>query len=340
LGLLFIVIVKIRSHSHSKLVNNELYTVEDLGRSHPLYVGIPESYGIFYAMGAALVLEGILSGCYHICPTAENFQFDTTFMYCISVLVFLKVYQFRHTDVTNMAHHVFLVIGVALILEVFGIFYSGWFFWTLFTVVYISLVIIFIIQIYFNWSGPNLRERAGILRDFLCSNPNPAARLVKVKIRSKVRLIWGTAIILLINIGMAIFFVYRRKPGVSRYILAIMMINMILYVTYYILEKLHLRLKRECWMPSEGIRKITLLYGLLSLLFMFGAVIFFIRELKTSAGTAAESRNLNAPCFLFIFDNHDMWHFLSASGLFYLFLFILTLEDYNSKQPRNKIPVF
>ena len=40
---------------------------------------------------------------------------------------------------------------------------------------------------------------------------------------------------------MAIFFVYRRKPGVSRYILAIMMINMILYVTYYILEKLHLR---------------------------------------------------------------------------------------------------
>ena len=121
--------------------------MEDLGRSHPLYVGIPESYGIFYAMGAALVLEGILSGCYHICPTAENFQFDTTFMYCISVLVFLKVYQFRHTDVTNMAHHVFLVIGVALILEVFGIFYSGWFFWTLFTVVYISLVIIFIIQV-------------------------------------------------------------------------------------------------------------------------------------------------------------------------------------------------
>ena len=26
-----------------------------------------------------------------MCPTEENFQFDTTFMYCISVLVFLKV---------------------------------------------------------------------------------------------------------------------------------------------------------------------------------------------------------------------------------------------------------
>ncbi len=55
--------------------------------------GIPEQYGIFYAMGGALSMEGILSACYHICPTKVNFQFDTTFMYVISVLVFLKVYQ-------------------------------------------------------------------------------------------------------------------------------------------------------------------------------------------------------------------------------------------------------
>ncbi len=31
--------------------------------------GIPEQYGIFYAMGGALCMEGILSSCYHICPT-------------------------------------------------------------------------------------------------------------------------------------------------------------------------------------------------------------------------------------------------------------------------------
>ena len=57
--------------------------------------GIPEQYGLFYALGVALVMEGVLSGCYHICPTKVNFQFDTTFMYVISVLLFLKVYQFR-----------------------------------------------------------------------------------------------------------------------------------------------------------------------------------------------------------------------------------------------------
>jgi hypothetical protein len=57
--------------------------------------GIPEQFGIFYALGGALIMEGILSGCYHICPTNINFQFDTTFMYVIAVLLFLKVYQFR-----------------------------------------------------------------------------------------------------------------------------------------------------------------------------------------------------------------------------------------------------
>ena len=43
--------------------------------------GIPQQFGIFYAMGVALMFEGVLSACYHICPTNENFQFDTTFMY-------------------------------------------------------------------------------------------------------------------------------------------------------------------------------------------------------------------------------------------------------------------
>ena len=42
-------------------------------------------------MGLSLVGEGILSACYHICPTGINFQFDTTFMYAISLLLFLKV---------------------------------------------------------------------------------------------------------------------------------------------------------------------------------------------------------------------------------------------------------
>ncbi|ENN83231.1 hypothetical protein YQE_00410, partial [Dendroctonus ponderosae] len=37
--------------------------------------GIPVHYGLFHAMGLALTIEGILSACYHICPSQSNYQF-------------------------------------------------------------------------------------------------------------------------------------------------------------------------------------------------------------------------------------------------------------------------
>ena len=42
--------------------------------------GVPFYSGIYYTMGAALAMEGVMSACYHICPTTISFQFDTTFM--------------------------------------------------------------------------------------------------------------------------------------------------------------------------------------------------------------------------------------------------------------------
>lgn len=37
--------------------------------------GIPKHFGLFYAMGTALMMEGLLSACYHVCPNYTNFQF-------------------------------------------------------------------------------------------------------------------------------------------------------------------------------------------------------------------------------------------------------------------------
>jgi len=37
--------------------------------------GIPQHFGLFYAMGMALCMEGVMSACYHVCPTVSNFQF-------------------------------------------------------------------------------------------------------------------------------------------------------------------------------------------------------------------------------------------------------------------------
>jgi len=69
--------------------------------------GIPQHNGMFYAMGFALVMEGLMSGSYHICPNHSNFQFDTAFMYTIAILCMLKIYQFRHPDIN--ANGLFLI---------------------------------------------------------------------------------------------------------------------------------------------------------------------------------------------------------------------------------------
>ena len=57
-------------------------------------------------MGLALIFEGVLSACYHICPTNENFQFDTTFMYIMAIIMIVKIFQFRHPDLTANAYKV------------------------------------------------------------------------------------------------------------------------------------------------------------------------------------------------------------------------------------------
>ena len=55
-----------------------------------------------------------------------------------------------------------------------------------------------------------------------------------------------------INIGMAVFFGLIYKPGISRYLLAILMINMMIYCSYYVMRKLHLRFRINNWRENEG----------------------------------------------------------------------------------------
>jgi len=328
-GLVFVVVV----WSRSKRSTSRLCTCVNLAEpSHPTNCGIPEQYGIFYAMGWALILQGALSACYHICPTAKNFQFDTTFMYLMAVLLFQKVYQFRHPDITHTSHLVFLLLGIALIFEVVGYYTTHIIFWILFVVIYIILLTLIVVHIYSNGKGPSIRKkcREGIrCLEFIPSCPN--------------FLSWNflpSCAVFVVNLLMAAYFITVQKPGVSRYILLITIGNMILYIIYYICNKIYLRFRPEERIVEEQIEVTTWLYGGVSLLFMLGALWFFKAELKSSARPPALSRNLNQKCVTKIFDNHDMWHLLSAQGLFYTFMFILTMEDNNIGVPRDKIPVF
>lgn len=48
-------------------------------------IGLPPHFGIFVAVGIAFVAEGLFSACYHTCPKAQVFQFDTCMSMCCIV---------------------------------------------------------------------------------------------------------------------------------------------------------------------------------------------------------------------------------------------------------------
>ncbi|GJQ73534.1 hypothetical protein Trydic_g2965, partial [Trypoxylus dichotomus] len=111
--------------------------------------GIPRHYGIFYAMGVALIVEGILSACYHVCPNQSNYQFDTSFMYIMAVLCMIKLYQNRHPRINASAYSTFTVLGVAVFMAMLGILTNSTVVMVIFIVSYLILCVFLSFKIYF-----------------------------------------------------------------------------------------------------------------------------------------------------------------------------------------------
>nr|CAD7571328.1 unnamed protein product [Timema californicum] len=132
--------------------------VVQLVLTYQLLYGIPQHYGLFYAMGASLIMEGILSGCYHVCPNHSNFQFDTSFMYVISMLCMVKIYQTRHPDINASAYATFGVLAIVIFIGMFGVLEGTLSFWVIFTVVHLVICLIVSAQIYYmgRWKFGNV----------------------------------------------------------------------------------------------------------------------------------------------------------------------------------------
>ena len=60
------------------------------------------------------------------------------------------MYQFRHPDITSNAYVVFAFVAFGLIFEAIGYYSHNWIFWTMFIVAYLFLLVVFIIEVYFN----------------------------------------------------------------------------------------------------------------------------------------------------------------------------------------------
>ncbi|XP_039393209.1 SID1 transmembrane family member 1 isoform X3 [Mauremys reevesii] len=321
LGCLFLLIVLRRDILHRRsLEAKDPYTLE---------YGIPKHFGLFYAMGIALMMEGVLSACYHVCPNYSNFQFDTSFMYMIAGLCMLKLYQTRHPDINASAYSAYASFAVVICLAVVGVVFGKnkvWF-WVIFSVIHIVASLALSTQIYYMG---RFKIDFGIFRRVVmvlytdcfqqCSRPMYMDRMVL--------LIVGN----LVNWSFAVFGLVYRPRDFASYMLGIFICNLLLYLAFYIIMKLR---------SSEKLLPIPLFCIVATAVVWAAALYFFFQNLSSWEETPAESREKNRPCILLgFFDDHDVWHFLSAAALFFSFLVLLTLDDDLDSVRRDKIPVF
>lgn len=318
LGMLFIILVYRRKLLHEKMAEKRNPNFPECG--------IPQHFGVFYAMGIALAMEGVLSGCYHVCPSFNNFQFDTAFMYIIGWLCMLKMYQTRHPDANAHAHTAYCAIAFVVFFGVIGVTQGSPAFWIVFVVIYVLCSLYLSINIYYigQW-----RLKTGILRGLyckvrnenpFCSRPRDCSRLVL--------LVFGN----IVNIGFAIFGAVTMPKDFASYLLAIVIINLLMYFAFYIFMKV------RC---GEKILFLAAVYIFLAAVVWGVALYFFMQRLTSWQLTPAMSRESNEECLLFKFyDSHDIWHFLSAISLFLSFMILLVLEDDLVDVPRDQISVF
>ncbi|BHF66955.1 RNA transmembrane transporter activity [Sparganum proliferum] len=296
------------------------------GDTQPTNFGIPQHFGLFYAMGLALTVEGVLSACYHICPSFSNFQFDTAYMYMLALILMLKIYQTRHPDINASAHSAYMVMALVILVGVTGVLYGGETFWVLFTVVFLIMSFWLTAEIYYmgQWSFDLCLPR----RIYMLIRSDGIHCLAPMYVERMLLLLVANCV----NIGIASFGLFTRPKDFSSFLLSIFMINLLMYYCFYIIMKLRHRERFLC---------VPLLYIIMSCLTWGFGIYFFMQHSTTWEVTPAQSRALNRPCILLgFYDVHDVWHFLSSISMFFSFMSIMTLDDDLVTTPRNNIPVF
>ena len=205
--------------------------------------GVPFYSGIYYTMGAALAMEGVMSACYHICPTTISFQFDTTFMYLIAILIYSKLYQNRHPDVSANSIQVYTILGAALILEAVALYFSGPEFWTVFCLLYMATVLVLVSNMYELHYSQSRSGGMPLVRamKLLSTETFYVLRRLRGREAPKIRpLLVFLSLTSVANIGICIYFAVNaadQEKGASNYLLLMFMANTAIYAIYYIVMK-------------------------------------------------------------------------------------------------------
>uniref|UniRef100_A0A8B9UJF7 SID1 transmembrane family member 1 n=1 Tax=Anas zonorhyncha TaxID=75864 RepID=A0A8B9UJF7_9AVES len=265
-----------------------------------------EMKDIYTLVGNMVVLLAVPAFTFYCVPSV-----DTSFMYMIAGLCMLKLYQTRHPDINASAYSAYASFAVVICLAVLGVVWGCQ---------PLSPVGTLDLTLSSSLADLGIFRRAAMVlyTDCIQQCSRPMYMLSNVSSPfSPLSAIFGL--------------VYRPRDFAS-YILGIFICNLLLYLAFYIIMKLR---------SSEKLLPIPLFCIVATAVVWAAALYFFFQTLSSWEETPAESREKNRPCILLgFFDDHDVWHFLSAAALFFSFLVLLTLDDDLDTVRRDKIPVF
>lgn len=284
--------------------------------------GLDNNPSLYYSLGITLMFEGICSATYHICPTKLNFQFDTTFMFIGAILMFITIYQKRHEAPYPMKIYSFIAFIVFLNILPLADISNNYepIFWGFIFLILAYIMIFGSIYIYY-----------GKEYDFEISSMKALYSNIK---SLEYRDIPKVILLVCLNTYTLGMYVYAAitKPNFTDWFLGVSIINMLIYFIYYLVLKIK---------HKEKINKIFYIWILLDLAIISLSLVFFLKTSTNIFLPIEESNKLNHKCVLFnYFDYHDIWHILSATGLFIFINIVYFLDKNLGDLIDEEIPIF
>ena len=275
------------------------------------------SFSIGYSFAWALIFEGCFSMLYHFCPMKLTFQFDSAFMFVISGLIVVSLYNgtsFKectvHGKTQPPVHSNNFFLFFILPLYIFNYFGSLYFsdesnLSVGMKIAFITCLVAYALTLFY-WIGKKLFMNVSNFRD--CDV------LTKV-----------VAFALALSVVIVLPVVYKRNfPNIFLFgciFSSLLAICGKVIVEFWRSDLTHWTVRKFAFHFLQGS------YVLVTLGIMATAVWIFLAKATTNKEKSPlKSRDLNHDCVVLgFFDDHDLWHILSSFSLLmgsYLILYI------------------
>ena len=286
------------------------------------------SFSIGYAFSWALLFEGLFSMLYHLCPTKMTFQFDLAFMFVISGLIVVVMYngiQLNHAGERG-GHVGASNFYLGFIVPLYILNYLGslnhskegliptaawatplalWAFFIFNWVGYKLYLENWCLLILWRWVVKNCRLQCVGSHSWNPNNYSPQ----NVKEGKFVCLMIGLIVAVLM---FCLFSVTKYIGSLPHALLFTCILESVIVISW--------KLRKCCCLWRDlGYKKFpcVIIYVLTTLALGFSALAFFIGFPTTDKAETPEiSRNKNHKCIIIDFyDYHDLWHILSSFAL-------------------------